>query len=353
MKPEEVAAKGKTPKGKRQVGLEQVAKLWPTPEAGDAKAHQCHSRGPENPTLYGSAQRFSLPVETPPTNGELSLSSGPFLSRQPRAKRRLNPWFSGWLMGLPVGWQDHTATVTPTSYSWWETAASHSLRHWLRESYGIALSAETPSPTTTPRPEPRASSEETTMSESTGAEQAMEWTQRRNTFTAALEGELKVGNVILDLFEYGPQLNHDWSCFGGVENEARTVEAAFWPWIVNTRAEAEERAIRLGKRLRAWANGQGPETIPALGWEPNDDGKQVARCGLITAELGADHDLWVTAHIGEPETEDHLQAYYSKDGCGTLYGYYEFADEASAKAFAQTAVAEMARWLGGDPLAAE
>jgi len=55
LSPEAVAAKGATAKGKRQVGLENVASLWPTPASADGERASLTYPGNHNPTLLGAA----------------------------------------------------------------------------------------------------------------------------------------------------------------------------------------------------------------------------------------------------------------------------------------------------------
>ena len=77
----DVAANGATDKGKRQVGLENQV---------------CHSFPPAQPT---------------PTHGSESSPSGP------TSRRRLNPAFVDWLMGLPPGWTDYAPVETALWFS--------------------------------------------------------------------------------------------------------------------------------------------------------------------------------------------------------------------------------------------
>lgn len=77
----DVAANGATDKGKRQVGLENQV---------------CHSFPQAQPT---------------PTHGAESLPSAP------TSRRRLNPAFVDWLMGLPPGWTDYAPVETALWFS--------------------------------------------------------------------------------------------------------------------------------------------------------------------------------------------------------------------------------------------
>lgn len=66
---------GATDKGKRQVGLENEVKIWPTPERSQ-----------------------SLPQDPPIRDGQQSCETAH------GSRRRLNPAFAAWLMGFPFWW---------------------------------------------------------------------------------------------------------------------------------------------------------------------------------------------------------------------------------------------------------
>jgi len=74
----DILAKGKTVKGKRQVGLENLAKLFPTPDA------HCGKGGAEN-------------------------------QRKGQLNGALNPEWVEWLMGYPAGWTALEASAMPSS----------------------------------------------------------------------------------------------------------------------------------------------------------------------------------------------------------------------------------------------
>ena len=78
MTPADIQAKGKTAKGKRQVGLENLAKLFPTPDA------HCWKGGADN-------------------------------QRARQLNGQLNPEWVEWLMGYPAGWTALDASATPSS----------------------------------------------------------------------------------------------------------------------------------------------------------------------------------------------------------------------------------------------
>lgn len=93
MSAEDVAAKGKTAQGKRQVQLENVAKFH--------SEEVCSRPDPATETA-GSGS-------SPPT-------------------RRLNPLFVEMLMGLPPGWVDAEKPIALTNYAVWAMASCRSVR---------------------------------------------------------------------------------------------------------------------------------------------------------------------------------------------------------------------------------
>lgn len=180
LSPADILAKGATAAGKRQVGLENVARNWPTARAEDAESCGNHPgatdsltgaarlwRTPDAPTTGGVRTRskscgqghqvvlaeqaihwptpaalspkaaghsvdlqdavyaFSLPV---PTTSTLGAPSSP-------NTRRLNPVFVECLMNLPPHWTDYTPLAS-IAYERWEMASSHLLRQWLTRYFG-------------------------------------------------------------------------------------------------------------------------------------------------------------------------------------------------------------------------
>jgi hypothetical protein len=119
-----VIAKGKTPTGKRTVGLEAQVKFWSTPAARDWKGGgQAVTRKDGKSRLDmldWQAEAFSRPV--------LSAIDGRELSPTARIlRRRLNPMFVCWLMGWPMWWTNPAVTnsVKPAMASYRSLLQSH------------------------------------------------------------------------------------------------------------------------------------------------------------------------------------------------------------------------------------
>lgn len=132
MSAEHVAANGATDKGKRQVGLENQVRFanfaatpaaqavdataaltagesaWPTPAARDYKGTNADPTQHEDQLANYVCHSFRPAPETPPHGSESSPSA-------PTSRRRLNPNFVDWLMGLPPGWTDYA----PVETAWW------------------------------------------------------------------------------------------------------------------------------------------------------------------------------------------------------------------------------------------
>jgi hypothetical protein len=125
----EIGPTGQTPKGKRQIDLRQYVTdffpssppappaappgspssppgptsppLWPTPNAEGGTGYRSGSnRDTWRPTLEGAA------------NGLRPVLHSPEI-QHPVEKRRLNPRFVAWLMGLPPGWPDAQSSCGP------------------------------------------------------------------------------------------------------------------------------------------------------------------------------------------------------------------------------------------------
>lgn len=159
--PEQVAKRGATESGKRQVGLENEAKFWSTPNARDdhnpsrpdsertkrklaqgwtidlneqaawwnaesawptpaARDHKGANADPEQhkDQLANFVCHSFHPDQPTPTPGQQSLQSGP-------NSRRLSPVFVEWLMAVPLGWTD----FAPLGTEWFR------YRQQLRSAY--------------------------------------------------------------------------------------------------------------------------------------------------------------------------------------------------------------------------
>jgi hypothetical protein len=130
MTPEDISNKGATAKGKRQVGLENVARQWPTPRTSDQNGPGQHGEG--GPDLRTEADMWGTPTARDhkdgfnpsikePTNYRLGLQA----PRTPMpgqkfyaSKRALNPRFVEWLMGFPIGWTDLQPLATLSFQQW-------------------------------------------------------------------------------------------------------------------------------------------------------------------------------------------------------------------------------------------
>ena len=116
----DVAANGATDKGKRQVGLENQVRYtaWPTPGTGTPNSLRGSAQHPDIRRANGHQVNLqnvachSFPQAQPtPKPGSESLPSGP------TSRRRLNPAFVDWLMGLPPGWTDYAPVETALWFS--------------------------------------------------------------------------------------------------------------------------------------------------------------------------------------------------------------------------------------------
>lgn len=105
--PERVGRFGTTHGGRN---LADDVTAWPTPKSRDCKS----AEGPagmkrDSPDLNVIASHFSHPAPTTMPHGNESSPSGQ------TSRRRLNPAFVDWLMGLPPGWTDYA----PVETEWW------------------------------------------------------------------------------------------------------------------------------------------------------------------------------------------------------------------------------------------
>lgn len=112
MKPEDIAANGMTDKGKRQVGLENQTRIWPTPSARDWKSGEASEETMDRNSrpLNEIACHYSHPDQETPKPGAASSPN------TQTSRRRLNPEFTDWMMSLP-GWTDSAPLETASWYS--------------------------------------------------------------------------------------------------------------------------------------------------------------------------------------------------------------------------------------------
>ena len=109
---------GITPDGKkRQVGLEQAVKLWPTPQAHDSMG----GRGKNNLFADGHyyphdlADAVKWPTPTGDDANNASRTSGAYQSLTREVGGQLNPTWVEWLMGYPSEWTVLRRSAMPSS----------------------------------------------------------------------------------------------------------------------------------------------------------------------------------------------------------------------------------------------
>lgn len=133
---EETLAKGATANGKRQVDLQNQARVWASPPLG---RQVLRATGPTStprstlPSLQswiverlsGKSLGLSDIASAAPAaiaalaDGVLEMSPEELLKRF--GKGRLNPSFVEWLMGAPLGWTDYAPLGTESFRLWWLT----------------------------------------------------------------------------------------------------------------------------------------------------------------------------------------------------------------------------------------
>jgi len=125
---EDILNRGQTAKGKRQVGLENEARIWPTPQARDWKSGDASEETSEKNArpLNEIAERFHSSPQDQATPGGRQSSRSILTLR-----RRLNPAFAAWLMGLPFWWTH----PEPIACGRLETASFRSRQRRLLESF--------------------------------------------------------------------------------------------------------------------------------------------------------------------------------------------------------------------------
>lgn len=118
------AMKGNNPRGKHAGNpLKTASESWPTPNTRDYKGPVTNAINREDGKCRANDQlpnavEHSFPLaQAKQKNGNESLQNDQ-TSHQP--KRRLNPTFVEWLMGVPVGWSLPTP-IDQNAYKLWET----------------------------------------------------------------------------------------------------------------------------------------------------------------------------------------------------------------------------------------
>lgn len=119
------------------VTLEAQIGIWPTPRAADFRSGEvsdatlAKNARPLTEAATRWAYHTSLPDPQSATPGRLfSLvppASPPPSPTPPSAKRRLNPRFVEWLMGLPRDWTDPTTPTTRAQFDHWRAASASML----------------------------------------------------------------------------------------------------------------------------------------------------------------------------------------------------------------------------------
>ncbi len=136
MSAEDTLAKGNTSKGKRQVGLANAVKFWPTPKV--ATGDYCYQPGTKKKSLnlQGAVKLFNSPIYPTPTvrdhkgsyspaalirkDGAIRMDTLPQAARyhadgNPKHSGSLNPAWVEYLMGYPIGHTVSNASATPSS----------------------------------------------------------------------------------------------------------------------------------------------------------------------------------------------------------------------------------------------
>jgi hypothetical protein len=130
--PRTITGGGESSQRKKELGreesgggdLQSQVTAWPAPKARDwnsAEGNQGMERN--DPDLNVIASRYFRPGQPTSTPGAESSDSGRTL------RRRLNPAFVEWLMGLPLGWTDYG----PVAMALWRSKARRRLSLWLTE----------------------------------------------------------------------------------------------------------------------------------------------------------------------------------------------------------------------------
>ena len=117
----------------KQQGLAEEASIWPTPTTRDykgavtGKSIDRKDGKSRKDQLCTIAVHNDLQVPNKQTNGKKSSNTN---HDSPLLKKRLNPTFVEWLMGLPIGWSLPIPTEVK-DYKHWETESIQWLRRLL------------------------------------------------------------------------------------------------------------------------------------------------------------------------------------------------------------------------------
>jgi hypothetical protein len=130
--PRTITGGGESSERKKELGreesgggdLQSQVTDWPTPKARDWKSAEGNQGMERNdPDLNVIASRYFHPDPATSTPGAESSESGQ------TSRRRLNPAFVEWLMGLPHGWTDYA----PVAMASWRSKARRRLSLWLTD----------------------------------------------------------------------------------------------------------------------------------------------------------------------------------------------------------------------------
>jgi len=131
--------KGDNPRGKHAGNpLKTASESWPTPNTRDYKGPVTNAIKREDGKCRANDQlpnavEHSFPLaQAKQKSGNESSNSAPTLP-QP-LKKRLNPTFVEWLMGVPVGWS-LPIPIDQNAYKLWETESCHLLALLLLPHY--------------------------------------------------------------------------------------------------------------------------------------------------------------------------------------------------------------------------
>ncbi len=99
---EDTGPTGMTPDGiKRQVGLENQARRWPTITVADSRASASLTAGGERKGAFNPGVTLTDAIRIYSPLAQVTVKTGKQHSKE---RRSLNPLFVEWLMGWPPGW---------------------------------------------------------------------------------------------------------------------------------------------------------------------------------------------------------------------------------------------------------